>query len=325
MKKLILKNNYSREDVHSIFSPDTQFTPQAGTWGLHGIIKIPSREDDFVFFVTYGQSQGDHDFDEGITEDGVLSWQSQPRQGFDNAVIQTLINHNETTNNIYLFLREEKKRDYQYLGRLKYLTHDKDREKPVYFQWQILDLDEGSYTEVQQIDSSEEDQSIGTIEKVDQMPDSKIVGISKDNFRTKKSPDYALKESKNRKLGQIGEELVLKYEKDKLISYGKKDLAEKIVHTSKVEGDGAGYDIKSFNEDGSIKYIEVKATRGNINTDFYMSPRELRFAELNKDSFCLYRVFDLKKKTNNGKFFIFNGDINNSFNKIPTGFRLSKK
>ena len=145
------------------------------------------------------------------------------------------------------------------------------------------------------------------------------------NFRIKKSPDYALKESKNRKLGQIGEELVLKYEKDKLISHGKKDLAEKIVHTSKVEGDGAGYDIKSFYEDGSIKYIEVKATRGNINTDFYMSPRELRFAELNKDSFCLYRVFDLQKKTNNGKFFIFTGDINNSFNKIPTGFRLSKK
>ena len=154
MKKLILKNNYSREDVHSIFSPDTQFTPQAGTWGLHGIIKIPSREDDFVFFVTYGQSQGDHDFDEGITEDGVLSWQSQPRQGFDNAVIQTLINHNETTNNIYLFLREEKKGDYQYLGRLKYLTHDNDREKPVYFQWQLLDLEGGDHTEIQQIDSN---------------------------------------------------------------------------------------------------------------------------------------------------------------------------
>ena len=325
MKKLKLKNNYSREDVHSIFSPDTQFTPQAGTWGLHGIIKIPSREDDFVFFVTYGQSQGDHEFDEGITEDGVLSWQSQPRQGFENAVIQTLINHNETTNNIYLFLREEKKGDYQYLGRLKYLTHDKDRENPVYFQWQLLDMDGDTFIDTEHKDSNKEEESIGTLEKIDEMPNPKKVGISKDNFRTKKSPDYALRESKNRKLGLLGEELVLNYEKESLISLGKEDLAEKIIHTSKVEGDGAGYDIKSFNEDGSVKYIEVKATRGNINTDFYMSPRELRFAELNKDSFCLYRVFDLQKRTNNGKFFVFNGDINNSFNKIPTGFRLSKK
>lgn len=325
MKKLILKNNYSREDIHSIFAPETPFTPGSGTWGNHGIIPIPDREDDFVFIVTYGQSQGGHDFDEGISNDGVLSWQSQPRHTLEDKWIKTFINHNDTTNNIYLFLREEKKGDYEYLGRLKYLTHDKDREKPVYFQWQLLDIDRDSYIDIQHKDSNKEEESIGTLERVDEMPDSKKVGISKDNFRTKKSPDYALKESKNRKLGLVGEELVLKYEKETLISLGKEDLAERIIHTSKVEGDGAGYDIKSFNEDGSVKYIEVKATRGNINTDFYMSPRELRFAELNKDSFCLYRVFDLQKRTNNGKFFVFNGDINNSFNKIPTGFRLSKK
>lgn len=325
MKKLILKNNYSREDIHSIFAPETSFTPGSGTWGNHGIIPIPDREDDFVFIVTYGQSQGGHDFDEGISNDGVLSWQSQPRHTLEDKWIKTFINHNDTTNNIYLFLREEKKGDYEYLGRLKYLTHDKDREKPVYFQWQLLDMDRDSYIDIQDKDSNKEEESIGTLERVDEMPDSKKVGISKDNFRTKKSPDYALKESKNRKLGLVGEELVLKYEKERLISLGKEDLAERIIHTSKVEGDGAGYDIKSFNEDGSVKYIEVKATRGNINTDFYMSPRELRFAELNIDSYCLYRVFDLQKRTNNGKFFVFNGDINNSFNKIPTGFRLSKK
>ena len=325
MKKLILKNNYSREDIHSIFAPETSFTPGSGTWGNHGIIPIPDREDDFVFIVTYGQSQGGHDFDEGISNDGVLSWQSQPRHTLEDKWIKTFINHNDTTNNIYLFLREEKKGDYEYLGRLKYLTHDKDREKPVYFQWQLLDMDRDSFIDIQDKDSNKEEESIGTLERVDEMPDSKKVGISKDNFRTKKSPDFALKESKNRKLGLVGEELVLKYEKETLISLGKEDLAERIIHTSKVEGDGAGYDIKSFNEDGSVKYIEVKATRGNINTDFYMSPRELRFAELNKDSFCLYRVFDLQERTNNGKFFVFNGDINNSFNKIPTGFRLSKK
>ncbi len=115
MAELILYQEYSREEVHGIFSPDTKFTPQTGTWGLHGIVKIPDRDGNFVFFVTYGQSQSSHDFDESVTEDGVLSWQSQPSQDFANKVIKQFINHDETTNNIYLFLRTKAGRNYSYL------------------------------------------------------------------------------------------------------------------------------------------------------------------------------------------------------------------
>ena len=104
MNKLVLNNLYSRKDVHGIFSSETKFTPGAGYWGLQGIIKIPEKQGDFVFFVTYGQSWGGHKFNEGITSDGVLSWQSQPKQNFKSKVIQALINHDETVNNIYLFL-----------------------------------------------------------------------------------------------------------------------------------------------------------------------------------------------------------------------------
>ena len=142
MKNLQLNNLYSRKNIHSIFSPQTKFTPQAGTWGLHGIIKIPNRERDFVFIVTYGQSQGEHNFDEGITADGVLSWQSQPSQDLSNKIIIQIINHDDITDNIFLFLREDKKSDYKYLGKLAYLDHDTQREMPVYFQWQLLDWDE---------------------------------------------------------------------------------------------------------------------------------------------------------------------------------------
>ena len=31
--------------------------------------------------------------------------------------------------------------NYTYLGKLKYITHDIDRKKPIHFQWQILDWD----------------------------------------------------------------------------------------------------------------------------------------------------------------------------------------
>jgi hypothetical protein len=80
MRQLVLYEEFSRQEVHGIFAPDTEFTPQAGTWGLHGNLPIPHRPGGYVFFVTFGQSQGEHAFDEGITEDGILSWQSQPQQ-----------------------------------------------------------------------------------------------------------------------------------------------------------------------------------------------------------------------------------------------------
>jgi hypothetical protein len=95
--------DYSREDVHDIFAPDTPFTPQAGTWGMHGIVSIPNRSGDFVFLVTFGQQTGTHVFDEGITEEGVLSWQSQPRQALSDNQIKQFIVHDELVNSIYFF------------------------------------------------------------------------------------------------------------------------------------------------------------------------------------------------------------------------------
>jgi hypothetical protein len=44
MKTLRIGDFYNREDVYSIFSPDSVFTPQAGTWGLQGIVKVPDRQ-----------------------------------------------------------------------------------------------------------------------------------------------------------------------------------------------------------------------------------------------------------------------------------------
>ena len=43
MRTLELWLSYTRKEVHDIFSPDTPFTPQRGTWGLHGIVAIPER------------------------------------------------------------------------------------------------------------------------------------------------------------------------------------------------------------------------------------------------------------------------------------------
>jgi hypothetical protein len=327
VKYLELNDSYSRKEIHRIFSPQTKFTPQAGTWGLHGIIKIPNRERDFVFIVTYGQSQGEHNFDEGITADGVLSWQSQPRQDLSNKIIIQLINHDDITDNIYLFLREDKKSDYKYLGKLAYLDHDTQREMPVYFQWQLLDWDEMNNG------ITSEETSIGfmqpkepkpkKLEMVDLLPTKqKREGTDTQSFRARKSPDYAKRDSTNRKLGLDGELLVIEFEQNRLNELGLDDLSREVVHTSVVQGDGAGYDILSFNEDGTPRYIEVKTTRGSLNTDFYMSPNEINFSEKHPDNFFLYRVYDFGSE-NSAKFFIIKGNVNNQLIKTPVNFRMS--
>ncbi|TGE31451.1 DUF3427 domain-containing protein [Desulfosporosinus sp. Sb-LF] len=144
--KLGRYKKYSREDVHSIFDPSGVFTPQAGTWGLHGIVNVPDSGGDYVFFVTLGSSQGAHNFDESITKNGVLTWQTQPSMDFSNSKVQGFINFDHEKNNIYLFLRKEKNTLYTYLGNLAYVEHDATRIKPVHFKWRILDWNVESAT-----------------------------------------------------------------------------------------------------------------------------------------------------------------------------------
>jgi hypothetical protein len=323
MPALMLYNAFSREDVHAIFSPDTIFTPQAGTWGLQGVVSIPDRPGDYVFFVTFGQSQGEHVFDEGITKDGVLSWQTQPQQDLNEKRVQQWIHHNEFENNIYLFLRTSSRRPYTYLGRLKYLSHDQERERPVYFQWQILDWslsleDQKTIGLAPQHEDNSQDQTalsdeqsaaVGQLFEVPAPKKTASFGLKTPQFRGQKRADYSVKDEKDRKLGEAGELAVIEKEFSQLVVNGRIDLAQKIIHVSKIEGDGAGYDIKSYHPNGIVKYIEVKTTRGGIATPFFMSLNEMRFSEIHAPNYILYRVFDFELDSKTGKHFTILGNI----------------
>jgi len=331
MKSLRLWDFYSRKDVHSIFSPDTKFTPQSGTWGLQGIIKVPSRDGDFVFFVTFGKSQGEHTFDESITEDGVLSWQSQPSQGFESEIIQSFINHDERLNNIHLFLRVNSKNEYGYFGTLGYLTHDTQREKPVHFQWQLMDWEAPSdflqnvgimpVIETLPLQNVKVDKPKNVIEFVSTPPPrTRRIGTSTVEFQTRKSPNYVLRQESNSALGLLGEELVLQREIETLRNAGRDDLADRVVHVSVVEGDGAGHDIKSFTVDGQIKFIEVKSTKGTASAAFFISPNEVEFSRKNAKNFYLYRLYDLDGIARSAKVYVLYGDLSNSLELRPTQF-----
>ncbi len=332
MKELKLWNEYSREDVHGIFSPTTVFTPQAGTWGLQGMVRAPDREGDWVFFVTFGQEQGEHIFDESITEDGVLSWQSQPAQKLKDEIIGELIRHDERVNSIHLFLRTKKRAPYCYLGTLGYLTHDSVRERPVHFQWQLMDwpAPNGLVEQIGlkllpgQSDRPATKATFPSNELVVLDPPAakpKREGVSTQEFQKRKAPDYALRDERNRQLGLKGELLVLNSERARLVAANRADLAALVTHTSQLEGDGAGYDIRSFAEDGSLRHIEVKTTQGGASTAFFISPNEVGFSARNPDTYYLYRLYEFDIQMNSAKSYVLLGDISEALNLTPTAFR----
>lgn len=107
--------------------------------------------------------------------------------------------------------------------------------------------------------------------------------------------DPVERDRKNRVLGDAGEELVLEFEKRNLRSIDRPDLLDNVRWVSKIEGDGAGYDILSFDDRGEKKFIEVKTTIGGNTTPFFISRNEYDFSKRETDRFRLFRVFDFRK------------------------------
>ncbi|MBJ7689334.1 DUF3883 domain-containing protein [Weissella confusa] len=79
------------------------------------------------------------------------------------------------------------------------------------------------------------------------------------------------------KIGSEGEAVVMEIERNRVATRFPDDV-HRVQHTSKVVGDGTGYDILSFEDDGRTRYIEVKTTISlDPNEPFYLSPREYSF------------------------------------------------
>ncbi len=94
------------------------------------------------------------------------------------------------------------------------------------------------------------------------------------------------------------------YEQAKLKRLELGHLVEKIEHSSKVVGDGLGYDIKSFNRQGKPVYIEVKTTKGEFWSNLIFTRNELDFAKQNSQQFLLYRVYNFDEETGSGELYI---------------------
>lgn len=116
-------------------------------------------------------------------------------------------------------------------------------------------------------------------------------GASFDQNEKSGKPDYKKIYERNRKHGKLGEMIVMQHENEIL---GKYNL--KANHISLID-DFKGYDIESFEMDGTPKLIEVKSTTGKVGvTNFIISSHELERAKklLN---YHIYIVFEVNTKT----------------------------
>ncbi len=108
--------------------------------------------------------------------------------------------------------------------------------------------------------------------------------------------DFASREHACRNLGRSGEDLIVSYEKALLAAHGRADLAEEVEWASQTQGDGLGYDIRSFTVEYEERFIEVKTTNFDRDTPFLITENEVAFSRENPDQYKLYRLFDFGKK-----------------------------
>jgi hypothetical protein len=102
--------------------------------------------------------------------------------------------------------------------------------------------------------------------------------------------DPVERDSRNRALGRAGESFVLEVERRQLAKLQRSDLSERVRWISDEDGDGAGYDILSFDASGRERLIEVKTTNGGASTPFFLSRNEYETAAARAESWRLYRV-----------------------------------
>jgi hypothetical protein len=129
--------------------------------------------------------------------------------------------------------------------------------------------------------------------------------------------NYLEIEARNRSLGRAGEDLVLRFEHERLWRAGKRNLADRIEHVARTKGDHLGYDIQSFEIDGNDRLIEVKTTRFGAMTPFFTSRNEVEVSAQHQIHYQLYRVFSFRERP---RLFTLAGSLQSSCRLEPVSY-----
>ncbi len=120
--------------------------------------------------------------------------------------------------------------------------------------------------------------------------------------------DYIEEAKSQKELGDAGEEFVYQLERAKVKKY-KLSKDKKVRIVSKLDGDGLGYDILSYDKHGNPMYIEVKTTTGPENGSIYITANEMEMSEMHSEQYYLYRVYDFNITKIEGKLSIRQGSL----------------
>lgn len=323
---LVLYQKYSRQQLNDIFDPDMKFSTGSGRWGGTGIVPHTPRENDFTFIVTLEDKKTYEDY---LTQDGVIFWESQERHDHSSEWIKSFCTHDENINTIYLFMRVANTDDYTFFGPLSFKYCDENTKYPVHFQWKLLDwpLPKNIYQEFKEHIKGEpletspefEPSNVSLTETTPPKPRSK----SRTTNKSKNSGDvdWAKREQSNRTLGLAGEQLVMQYEVEQLKgARNRPDLAGKVEHIALTDP-AAGYDIRSFDKDGNETFIEVKTTKGTKSSAFYISRNEVDVSKRLGNQFLIYRLYNFDYDSDTAEFYSISGSVEDNFELVPETYK----
>lgn len=333
LEELQLYKKYTRQKVQQALGPQDEFKTSSGKWSPSGIIRDRPSQGDTVLFVTLGHNSG-NDYDDSVTQDGILKWLSQNRNTPSSPLIQQLVSHDSEKNVVSLFLRTSRSDEYTYMGPLAFLDWNPSSSKPVHITWKIINwplpmnLPESIGLNLDlpispTYDASIRNLSVATLKETS-FP--KTTAPKKPGLTNNKSGsvDWAKIEQRNRELGLLGEKAVIEHEKKQLLEHGRPELADSIQHTALVNT-AAGYDIKSFDPiTGLEKYIEVKTTTGNKNTPFFISPNEINISIAKDKQYWVYRLYNFRS-TSEVEFYKVTGDMSSALHLTPDSYKATPK
>jgi hypothetical protein len=124
-------------------------------------------------------------------------------------------------------------------------------------------------------------------------------------------------EARNQSLGRAGELLIVQFEQQRLWKAGLKKLSDRVEHVASTQGDGLGYDVLSFEDDGRERWIEVKTTQFGSMTPFFASRAEVDVSAEFERHYQLYRLYNFKRGP---KLFALLGSLRSSCRLEPFTF-----
>lgn len=131
--------------------------------------------------------------------------------------------------------------------------------------------------------------------------------------------DFVELEAMNRDLGAAGERAVLARERSTLEGVGEYALAARVEHVSQTIGDGLGFDIRSFEPDGTEKLIEVKTTRLSAHWPMMVSRNEVDVSAIEGERYHLYRLHDFRPESI--RFYTLRGDLREICQMTPETYK----